>query len=160
MGESYPSHCKDIIKNLWSLLDLEEDTENIVILLQKFDDQVPRIFSDVVIEDLTKKKDSEGQDVNLAIKRFTIFWKFTGQHYPKYMPFKTEVSGKMYLALHNMINFLEDPDPTLRLSCRSWLSQSKQYNRILDPIIEEFIEFRMIAHFIKMQIKMVIITCK
>jgi len=39
-----------------------------------------------------------------------------------------------------MINFLEDPDPTLRLSCRSWLSQSKMYNRILDPIIEEFIK--------------------
>lgn len=39
-----------------------------------------------------------------------------------------------------MINFLEDPDPTLRLSCRSWLSQMKQYNRILDPIIEEFIK--------------------
>ena len=40
-----------------------------------------------------------------------------------------------------MINFLEDPDPTLRLSCRSWLSQSsRKYNRIIDPLIEEFIE--------------------
>ena len=40
-----------------------------------------------------------------------------------------------------MIQFLEDNDPTLRLSCKSWLSQSsKQYNRILDPLIEEFIE--------------------
>lgn len=40
-----------------------------------------------------------------------------------------------------MINFLEDPDPTLRLSCKSWLSQgSKQYNRIIDPLIEEFIQ--------------------
>lgn len=39
-----------------------------------------------------------------------------------------------------MINFLEDTDPTLRLSCRSWLSQNhKQFMRILDPIIEEFI---------------------
>ena len=49
------------------------------------------------------------------------------------------MNGKKYLALHNMINFLEDADPTLRLSCRSWLSQSKHFNRILDPIIEEFI---------------------
>lgn len=57
------------------------------------------------------------------------------------MPFKTEISGKKYLALHNMINFLEDPDPTLRLSCRSWLSQNRQFNRILDPIIEEFIKY-------------------
>lgn len=57
------------------------------------------------------------------------------------MPFKTEIRGKKYLALHNMINFLEDPDPTLRLSCRSWLSQNRQFNRILDPIIEEFIKY-------------------
>jgi hypothetical protein len=69
-----------------------------------------------------------------------VFWKFTASHYPQYKPFEKEVSGKKYLALHNMINFLEDPDPTLRLSCRSWLSQMKQYNRILDPIIEEFIK--------------------
>ena len=43
--------------------------------------------------------------------------------YPNYTPFETEVNlkqkergkKKKYLALHNMINFLEDPDPTLRL---------------------------------------------
>lgn len=40
-----------------------------------------------------------------------------------------------------MINFLEDTDPTLRLSCRSWLSQqSSKFNRIIDPLIEEFLE--------------------
>lgn len=33
-----------------------------------------------------------------------------------------ERNKKKYLALHNMINFLEDPNPTLRLSCKSWLS--------------------------------------
>lgn len=132
------AHCKQIIQNLWSLLDQEIDTENIVIHLQKFDQLVPRIFSDVVIEDLQNKETRIKQE--RAIKKFTVFWKFTAPHYPGYKPFETEVSGKKYLALHNMINFLEDPDPTLRLSCRSWLSQSKQYNRILDPIIEEFIK--------------------
>lgn len=39
-----------------------------------------------------------------------------------------------------MINFLEDTDPTQRLSCRSWLSQNRQFSRILDPLIEEFIK--------------------
>lgn len=39
-----------------------------------------------------------------------------------------------------MLNILEDYDPTLRLSCKSWLSESKQYyRRILDPLIEEFL---------------------
>lgn len=61
------------------------------------------------------------------------------------MPFKTEIDGRKYTALHNMILFLEHPDPTLRLSCRSWLSQcgqSRQFSRILDPIIEELQENR------------------
>lgn len=49
------AHCKEIIQNLWSLLDGEVDTEIIVIQLQKFDQLVPRIFSDVVIEDLQNK---------------------------------------------------------------------------------------------------------
>ena len=49
---------------------------------------------------------------------------------------------RKYLALHHILNFLEDPDPTLRLSCRSWLQQNyKHFNRILDPIIEEFIKY-------------------
>ena len=46
------THCKEIIQNLWSLLDSEVDTENIANQLREFDKLVPRIFSDVVIEDL------------------------------------------------------------------------------------------------------------
>jgi uncharacterized protein YuzB (UPF0349 family) len=46
------THCKEIIQNLWSLLDNEIDTENIANQLREFDKLVPRIFSDVVIEDL------------------------------------------------------------------------------------------------------------
>jgi len=61
---------------------------------------------------------------NEAIKKFSIFWKLASG-YPEYRPFESpspEMKGKKYVALHNMINFLEDADPTLRLSCRSWLS--------------------------------------
>lgn len=125
----------------------------IVNHLKEFDQLIPRIFSDVVIQDLnqvqkqeeaTKKNMKDSQDKRVqqdkAIKKFTIFWKHTAPFYPGYKPFEIAVNGKKYCALHNMINFLEHTDPTLRLSCRSWLSQNKQYNRILDPIIEEFIE--------------------
>ena len=39
-----------------------------------------------------------------------------------------------------MLHILEENDPTLRLSCKSWLSESKLfYRRILDPLIEEFL---------------------
>lgn len=127
------SDCKDIILNLWSLLDNEVQTTVIVMMLKSFDQLVPKIFSYVVIEDLKEKK---GDKTNItaarkkqerAIKRFSVFWKNTSNDYPIYKPFEGEMSGgmekvKKYSALHKMINFLEDPDPTFRLSCRSWLS--------------------------------------
>jgi hypothetical protein len=65
------------------------------------------VFSDVVIEDLKYNKDTPLK-TEKAIKKFAVFWKFTNSDYPAYKPFETEVSGKKYLALHNMINFLED----------------------------------------------------
>jgi hypothetical protein len=48
---------------------------------------------------------------------------------------------RAYNALHKMLEILEDKDPTMRLSCRSWLSESKRdYHRILDPLLSEFME--------------------
>jgi hypothetical protein len=47
--------------------------------------------------------------------------------------------GRDYVALHNMLLILDDPDPTLRLKCRSWLQDSKSgFLRILDPLLKEF----------------------
>lgn len=44
-----------------------------------------------------------------------------------------------YDALHKMLMVLEDKDPTLRLSARSWLQDSKSdFSRIIDPILKEF----------------------
>lgn len=148
LQEKDDPETKQIIQNLWSQLDKEIDTYKIVNRLQELDLLVPKIFSDVVIQELNQ--DMQGQDPHgmknkrfqqdKAIKKFSIFWKHTSHLYPNYKPFETDVNGKKYCALHNMINFLEHTDPTLRLSCRSWLSQNnKQYNRILDPLIEEFI---------------------
>ena len=38
-----------------------------------------------------------------------------------------------------MLMILEDRDPTLRLSARSWLQDSKyDYSRIIDPLLKEF----------------------
>jgi len=40
-----------------------------------------------------------------------------------------------------MLHILEDNDPTLRLSCKSWLSESSSaFRRILDPLLEEFLD--------------------
>ena len=40
-----------------------------------------------------------------------------------------------------MLQILDDKDPTLRLACRSWLTESKSsFLRILDPILNEFLD--------------------
>jgi len=44
-----------------------------------------------------------------------------------------------YDALHKMLMILEDKDPTLRLSARSWLQDSKSdFSLIIDPLLKEF----------------------
>lgn len=108
---------------MWSLLDGEEDHEKIVSLLKKFDALLPKIFSEVVTEELNSKD----REVKVrAIKKFSIFWKLTSLDYPDYKPFyEKDTDLRRYVALHNMLHILEDNDPTLRLSCKSWLSESK-----------------------------------
>ncbi|CDW85800.1 n-terminal domain-containing protein [Stylonychia lemnae] len=139
LQESNNPYCTDIIKTLWSLLDEEEDHQKIVQLLKKFDGLLPRLFSEVVIEELNSKD----REIKVrAIKKFTIFWKLTATDYPQYKPFYDKNTDlRKQVALHNMLHILEDNDPTLRLSCKSWLSESKKYyRRILDPLIEEFLQ--------------------
>ncbi len=115
-------YCKDIIKTLWSLLDEEED-QPIVSLLKKFDGLLPRLFSEVVIGELNNK---DREVKARAVKKFTIFWKLTAADYPAYKPFYDQNSDlRRQAALHNMLHILVDDDPTLRLSCKSWLSESK-----------------------------------
>ena len=120
------------------MLDGEEDHEKIVDLLKKFDNVLPKIFSEVVTQELNSK-DRDVKD--RAIKKFSIFWKLTAKEYDRYIPFyERDTDMRRSVALHNMLHILEDNDPTLRLSCKSWLSESKyHYMRILDPLIEEFL---------------------
>lgn len=133
------NHCFAIIKTLWQLLDEEEDHKQIVTLLMKFDRLLPALFSEVVINDLLDKAPRETKE--RGIKKFSIFWNLTSQFYPQYRPFyEKDTTDRRYGALHNVLHFLEQNDPTLRLSCKSWLSECKSfYNRILDPLIEEFL---------------------
>ena len=86
-------NCKEIIENLWSNLNQDSETENIVMLLRAFDDVIPRIFSDVVVNQLGGYGISENnqkmnkQKLDESIKKFTIFWK-QSSHITDYRPFK------------------------------------------------------------------------
>jgi hypothetical protein len=109
-------------------------------LLKEFDMLLPALFSEVVIDDLKDKARRETKE--RGIKKFSIFWNLTAHDYPRYRPFyEKDTTDRRYGALHNVLHFLEQNDPTLRLSCKSWLSESKNYyDRILDPLIEEFLQ--------------------
>ena len=124
------------------MLGEEEDHFKIVTLLKKFDNLLPALFSEVVINDLKEKASREVKE--RGIKKFSIFWNLTSLD-DKYKPFsykdKTTSTHRRHAALHNVLYFLEQNDPTLRLSCKSWLSESKNfYYRILDPLLQEFLK--------------------
>lgn len=74
------THCREIILNLWTIMDNEVDTDKIVERLKDFDRLLPRIFSAVVTKELQDKGNRERQDN--AIKKFATFWRLTAQSYP------------------------------------------------------------------------------
>ena len=60
-------------------------------LLKKFDMLMPKIFSDVITEDLNNK-DKEVK--HLAVGKFAVFWKITAKDYNEYKPFQPEHERK------------------------------------------------------------------
>jgi hypothetical protein len=90
---------------MWSLLDEEEDHHKIVALLKKFDNYLPAIFSEVMINDLRDKAPREVKES--GIKKFSIFWNLTASD-PNYKPFyEKDTTDRRYGALHNVLHFLE-----------------------------------------------------
>ena len=83
-GPDDGNYCMDIIQNLWSLLGESGDHVGIVSLLKRFDLLLPRLFSDVVTQELN----SRDRDVKFfAVEKFNIFWKLTSNDYHEYKPF-------------------------------------------------------------------------
>lgn len=81
------NHCMDIIQNLWSLLGESGDHVGIVSLIKRYDLLLPRLFSDVVTQELN----SRDRDVKFfAVEKFNIFWKLTANDYHEYKPFQPE----------------------------------------------------------------------
>lgn len=63
----------------------------IVQLLKRFDLLLPRLFSDVVTQELN----SRDRDVKFfAVEKFNIFWKLTADDYDFYKPFQPEFERK------------------------------------------------------------------
>lgn len=124
---NHNEHCHDIVVRLWSFLEEDRYNEETVNLLQKFDEYLPVILSDVVSRDLTGK--TTEQKVK-AIGKFSTYWNLTSEKYPKYVAFP-DGSG-----LFKMLEYLEDDIPANRLASKSWLSLSaNNLRRVLDPLL-------------------------
>ena len=86
-GADETNHCMDIIQNLWSLLGESGDHVGIVSLLKRFDLLLPKLFSDVVTQELN----SRDREVKFfAVEKFNIFWTLTADDYHEYKPFQPE----------------------------------------------------------------------
>ena len=86
-GHDETNYCMEIIQNLWSLLGESGDHVGIVSLLKRFDLLLPRLFSDVVTQELN----SRDREVKFfAVEKFNIFWKLTANDYHVYKPFQPE----------------------------------------------------------------------
>ena len=133
-----------IINTLWSLMDEPGEHFNVVQQLKNFDAYMPTAFNNVIVDQL-KHKDKEIRF--RAVKKFSIFWRLTAND-KSYVPFLTGDERKMkgelskdsfeelfgnvpkskddkaqrsQMPIHAMLEILEDPDPQLRMACRSWL---------------------------------------
>lgn len=59
--------------------------------MKKFDILLPKIFSNVVTQELSNK-DKEVK--HRAVKKFATFWKITAKDYKEYKPFQPENERK------------------------------------------------------------------
>lgn len=120
------------MEKLWNLLDQHYDQNKVCELLILFHAHYSEIFSEVVNSSFGVYSISEKE---IAIRRFANFWKLAGE-YHRNSPFLT--SG---IGLFNMLDSLENDNPLLRHTSKTWLSDSIPYLfRVLDPIFEVLLQ--------------------
>jgi hypothetical protein len=101
--------------------------DKIVAMLKNFDILMPKLFEEVVMVELLS---NQREEKVAAISKFSIFWKLTAEDYPRYVAFPDGI------VLYNILEYLENKDPTVRLSSKSWISEStRHFRRVLDPLI-------------------------
>ena len=116
------------MEKLWNLLDKHYDQNKVCELLILFHGHYSEVFSEVVNSSFGVYSISEKE---VAIRRFASFWKLAGE-YHRNSAFLT--SG---IGLFNMLDALENDNPLLRHTSKTWLSDSIPYlYRVLDPIFE------------------------
>ena len=116
------------MQKLWSLLDFHYDQNKVCELLILFQEYYSDVFKTIVSNSFKVTSITEKEN---AIRRFASFWKLAGEFH-RSSPFLT--SG---IGLFIMLEFLENDNPLLRHTSKSWLVDSIPHLfRIIDPIFE------------------------
>ena len=124
-------NCHELlIGKLYTMLTEQSYQKRCIDLLVKISKIDEKKFITILTNTFSIKDSTEE-----SVKRFSNFWKLLNENYSNYNFFK---NGE---CLFQMVDFLDDNNPLLRHLSKSWLDQSsKQFSKILDPLILIFLD--------------------
>ena len=130
-SEGGRNKANDIVRRtmekLWGLLDIHYIQNTVSDLLVTFQNHFPKVFADTVSNSFHVPSITEKE---AAIRRFASFWKMSND-----MPKSDFIDSGTGLFI--MLDFLDNDNPLLRHSSKSWLLDSVFFLfRIIDPIFE------------------------
>jgi len=115
------------IEKLWTLLDVSFIQDEVADVIVSFQKEFVELLTKTIANSFHTMSITEKE---LALRRFSTFWKLSND-----MPKSNFIENGIGLFL--MLEFLDDHNPLLRHTCKSWLLDSVPFlYRILDPIFE------------------------
>ena len=127
------NNCYELLMGKLYLFLLEQKNQRTVInLLVKIINLNIDNFEYMVLNTLSF---TNSNSLVEGIKLFSEFWKLTNEAFPDLNFFNT---GE---CIFKMLDYLDNKNPLLRHLSKTWLNQvSQKFNKILDPIIDIFLE--------------------
>ena len=127
------NNCYELLMGKLYLILLEQKNQRTVInLLMKIINLNIDNFEYMILNTLSF---TNSNSLVEGIKLFSEFWKLTNETFPDFNFFNT---GK---CIFKMLDYLDNKNPLLRHLSKTWLNQvSQKFNKILDPIIDLFLD--------------------
>ncbi|KRW99885.1 hypothetical protein PPERSA_12561 [Pseudocohnilembus persalinus] len=117
-----------IFRHLWSFLDFHFQEKKIIDFIIIIMQEYPDIYESVINQEFEEHPDT-------CVLRYSTFFSQTNDFY------KRNSKQNQGIGLIPMLTLLEDQNPLIRQSCRSWLTDaSSNLFRILDHMIDILIE--------------------
>ena len=118
------------MEKLWNLLDIHYFQNKVTELILKFQNYYPNIFADTISSSFQVPSITEKES---AIRRFASFWKLSSD----FQQNSNNIFIQSGIGLFIMLDFLDNDNPLLRHTSKSWLLDSIPHlYRVIDPIFE------------------------